>query len=115
MKYRSLFLLPGALALALLVAGCAAKSIANQRNTPPAKPKPAVTATLSAAPTAVNIGPDEASCPVLGTVMKKSQMIPVQHNGKTYYLCCADCVPKFKANPEKYIAHPAAPTRGMAH
>lgn len=64
---------------------------------------------------AVTIGKDEASCPVLGMVMSKSMMIPVQHNGKTYYLCCQDCIAKFKADPEKYINHPAAPTREMKH
>lgn len=48
-----------------------------------------------------------ASCPVLGTTMAKKDMIPYEYKGHTYYLCCAGCVPKFKANPEKYIKNPA--------
>ncbi|MBC8141760.1 MAG: hypothetical protein H7Y38_10020 [Armatimonadetes bacterium] len=27
-----------------------------------------------------------------------------EYNSKTYYLCCAGCVPAFKANPAKYAA-----------
>lgn len=54
-------------------------------------------------------GEEMASCPVLGTTMPKSKMIPVEHEGKTYYLCCQDCVPKFRANPKKYTEHPAKP------
>ena len=75
--------------------------------------KPAAT---SAAPpaggAAAAAGPaktEMASCPVLGTTMAKSQMIPYEYKGKTYYFCCQDCVKKFKANPEKYIKHPAPP------
>jgi len=63
-------------------------------------------------------GEDMASCPVLGTTMPKSQMIPVEHEGKTYYMCCQDCVTKFKADPKKYIEHPAKPLppgEGMGH
>ncbi len=26
------------------------------------------------------------------------------YKGKTYYFCCADCKPKFDADPEKYIS-----------
>lgn len=59
------------------------------------------------------IAPDEAACPVLGTVMKKSQMTPIRYKKKTYYICCADCKESFEANPEKYINHPAALTREM--
>jgi len=60
---------------------------------------------------------DMASCPVLGTTMPKSEMIPVKYRGRTYYLCCQGCVPKFKANPRKYVRHPAPPlppSAGMA-
>ena len=61
------------------------------------------------------VGPDEASCPVLGTVMKKADMIPIQYKGKTYYMCCMDCKSKFNADPEKYIKNPAPLTREMNH
>ena len=50
---------------------------------------------------------DTASCPVLGTTMAKKDMIAYDYKGKTYYFCCSDCVTKFKADPEKYIKHPA--------
>jgi YHS domain-containing protein len=50
-----------------------------------------------------------ASCPVLGTTMTKDKMIPYDYKGKTYYLCCPDCVTQFKANPEKFIKNPAKP------
>lgn len=64
-------------------------------------------------------GDDElVSCPVLGTTMPKSKMIPYEYKGTTYYLCCPPCVTEFKANPEKYIKHPAKPKpagEGMGH
>lgn len=59
------------------------------------------------------VGLDEASCPVLGTIMKKSEMIPFTYKGKTYYMCCPPCIQKFKANPDQYIQHPATPHRSM--
>ncbi len=39
-----------------------------------------------------------------------------EHGGKKYYFCCAGCVEKFKANPQRYLNKPAAPglvTLGM--
>lgn len=115
-RYLPLILVVGALGLLLVVVGCRTQ----QRSaTPPpssqATAPATVTPTASTAGQKITIGPDEASCPVLGTVMKKSGMIPIQHNGKTYYMCCADCQAKFKANPEKYIQHPAPLTRDMPH
>ena len=32
-----------------------------------------------------------------------SSMVPVEHKGATYYMCCQDCVRLFKQNPEKYL------------
>jgi YHS domain-containing protein len=32
-----------------------------------------------------------------------SAMSPVDYKGQTYYVCCQDCVSKFKADPEFYI------------
>jgi YHS domain-containing protein len=29
--------------------------------------------------------------------------IPVQYNGKTYYVCCSGCRDEFNANPKKYV------------
>jgi P-type Cu+ transporter len=35
----------------------------------------------------------------------------LQHDGKTYYFCCAGCVEKFKLDPEKYLRGEAQPAR----
>jgi len=129
MKFMAIALLVGALGLVIWLAGCK-----NQREETTALPNvdtasaPAdhdmagmdhdmagMNHMASTDKGTVQVGADEASCPVLGTVMKKSMMIPVKHDGKTYYLCCQDCVPKFKADPAKYIEHPAAPTHEMEH
>jgi len=134
MKYLTIALLVSALGLVIWVAGCknqredaalpagdtasapAGHDMAGMDHSAPAGHDMAgMDHKASTDKETVQIGADEASCPVLGTVMKKSMMIPVEHNGKTYYLCCQDCVPKFKADPEKYIEHPAAPTHEMAH
>jgi len=118
MRYLVIALIIAALAVLVWVVGCKTQQVPNaqppvaQNTTPP--PAPVGHQMTPAKPAAgVTIAADEASCPVLGTVMKKSMMIPVQHDGKTYYLCCQDCIAKFKADPEKYINHPATPTREM--
>ena len=107
-NYLPMILVVGAVMLLLFVIGCRTPQATT------ATPPPAVA--TAPAPTAekVTIAADEASCPVLGTVAKKSDMIPATYKGKTYYMCCSGCVPKFKANPEKYIQHPAPPTREMS-
>ena len=64
----------------------------------PATPPAAAPAALAA---------DEATCPVMGETHKKADMIAYAYKGVTYYFCCAGCVTKFKADPEKYIK-PAA-------
>lgn len=116
-NYLPLILVVGALGVLLIVAGCRTQ----QRTTgapPPPRAATPVTTTANPASTATNkitIGSDEASCPVLGTVMKKTDMISLQHKGNTYYMCCQDCVAKFKADPEKYIQNPAPPTHEMPH
>lgn len=91
----------GAVLLPLVLAGCRTRS------------QGAGTPVATAA--AITIGADEASCPVLGTVMKKAEMTPVQYQGKTYYMCCNYCIGQFKANPGKYVSNPAAPTKEMRH
>jgi YHS domain-containing protein len=49
--------------------------------------------------------PDEiVQCPVMGTKIKKKEAVSVlAFKGKVYYVCCAECVDKFKKNPEAYI------------
>jgi YHS domain-containing protein len=99
-----------AIGIALLVlAGCRAQQTAT--TTPAASA--AATGTAAASSEKITVGPDEAACPVMGTVMKKADMIPMQHNGKTFAVCCRECQAKFKADPEKYINHPAPLTRQM--
>ncbi len=34
---------------------------------------------------------------------KRVESPKVEHEGKTYYLCCPGCAKSFKANPGKYI------------
>jgi P-type Cu+ transporter len=34
------------------------------------------------------------------------------YRGNRYYFCCPHCLEKFKGDPEKYLAKPAAPARG---
>lgn len=99
MNSKLLILLGMTLCGLLLIAGC--------KNATPR------TVTSARTTNTVTIGSDEASCPVLGTVMKKSEMTPVSYQGKTYYMCCPACISRFKANPAQYIQHPATPRRGM--
>lgn len=93
------------LVVVLALTGCPKPQSTEVTPPPSTAPTPTVTANEASAAG----GEEMASCPVLGTTMPKSKMIPVEHMGKTYYLCCKDCVPKFKADPMKYIEHPAKP------
>jgi YHS domain-containing protein len=45
---------------------------------------------------------EQTTCPVMGGAIDKS--IFVEYKGKKVYFCCKDCVEKFKADPEKYVA-----------
>ena len=57
-----------------------------------------------------------ATCPVTGETLKKADMIPYNYKGKTIYFCCADCKPKFEADPEKYLnKQPKPPTAAPEH
>lgn len=91
---------------ALLVAGC-------KRSAPTAPSSAPVAPVATGGPTQV----EKATCPVTGETMKKEDMIPVTYEGKTYYLCCADCKPKFEADPEKYVGPEGKPEAeaGMHH
>lgn len=113
-----------ALVATVLLTGCPKKAVEPQGA--PAMNTPAATHTMpngqqmpgmqhpaaSDAPakaTSSETAADTASCPVLGTTMAKKDMIPYEYKGKTYYFCCESCVTKFKADPEKYLQHPAKP------
>lgn len=44
------------------------------------------------------------NCPVSGELIgSMGKGVSVTHNGKTYQLCCAGCIEKFKVDPEKYV------------
>ena len=46
---------------------------------------------------------ETATCPVSGKEFKKSDSTATyEHEGKTYYFCCAMCKEKFIKSPEKY-------------
>ncbi len=45
---------------------------------------------------------EQTICPVMKGAIKKS--VFTEYNGKKVYFCCAGCIAKFKAEPEKYIA-----------
>ena len=56
---------------------------------------------------AVKPGVDTAECPVMpGRHVAKAKAGAKgwvrEYNGRTYWLCCAGCVPKFDADPAKY-------------
>lgn len=47
---------------------------------------------------------EEMTCPVSGEKFAKADAAgSMEVDGKTYYLCCAGCLDKFKADPTKYI------------
>ncbi len=62
-------------------------------------PAPKKTAAAIAAPTVLH-------CAVTGEEIAsaKDAFGSQEYLGKTYYFCCAGCVPKFKAEPAKYAA-----------
>ncbi|MEJ2701835.1 MAG: YHS domain-containing protein [Sedimentisphaerales bacterium] len=45
---------------------------------------------------------EQTICPVMGNPINKD--VFVEYKGKKVYFCCPDCVEKFKADPEKYVA-----------
>ena len=50
--------------------------------------------------------------PVCGMSVSAESQHRTTHDGETYYFCCAGCLNKFRASPEKYLAgepgsHPA--------
>jgi YHS domain-containing protein len=122
-----------ALALLLVVVGCAPKPAPaapaagpTMKSPPPATPPAATTKT--GAESAAK-GSDAANLPIGNAKNDKGEYVcPVsgkaiadvktaektEYKGKVYYFCCADCPPKFKADPEKYITGAAKPTDDKA-
>lgn len=55
------------------------------------------------APGEASVG-DTTKCPVSGEEFVVAADSPkVEHDGKTYYFCCASCMKKFEANPAKFL------------
>ena len=54
------------------------------------------------------VSADQVTCPIMNVTKRKSDMLPVEYNGKTYYVCCKDCVSQFKADPAKWSKTAAA-------
>lgn len=45
------------------------------------------------------------TCPVMKGEVAKDTPYKHEYNGKTIGFCCAGCVDKFKADPEKYVGN----------
>lgn len=61
------------------------------------------------APGQATIG-DTTTCPVSGeTFVVTAESPHVEHNGATYYFCCAGCDSRFVANPEQYLTPAPSP------
>ncbi len=43
----------------------------------------------------------QAACPIQGGKINKD--LYVDYQGQRVYFCCAECLPIFKKNPEKYL------------
>jgi YHS domain-containing protein len=71
-------------------------------NTPPANS--AESAAAFKAPGEAKVG-DKTKCPVSGEEFVVTAESPkVEVDGKTYYMCCAGCSGKFKADPKKFLS-----------
>jgi Cu+-exporting ATPase len=58
---------------------------------------------------------DRTNCPVSGEEFVVTASSPtVEHEGKTYYMCCPGCSARFRANPQQYITAMAQRASGTA-
>lgn len=86
------------LSLVSLFAGCASTKSA-EAGTPPA-----AEASALKKPGEAVLG-DKTTCPVSGETFTVAADSPkVEHEGKTYYFCCEDCVGDFQKDPAKYLS-----------
>ncbi len=53
-------------------------------------------------------------CPVMGGAVDKNTSIKVTYKGKEIGFCCAGCVSKFNADPEKYMSKMADTKKSCA-
>jgi YHS domain-containing protein len=90
------------LGVVVLVAGCQkAKPTAGQQTQPMEKMSAHEHASMDQAQAKAVVA-EQTTCPVMGGAIDKN--IFVEYKGKKVYFCCKDCVDKFQANPERYIA-----------
>jgi len=84
--------------LLALVAGC------NSSNTTPPdqSPKSAMPTTAPATQASASQKPINKFCAV-DTGNEVDPTVTYLYQGKVIGFCCADCIPKFKENPEKYM------------
>ncbi len=69
------------------------------RSAPPAA---AARQPVAGAPQKYAVG-DKAHCPVTGEEFTiTASTVQVEHEGKHYAFCCADCQPSFQKDPGKY-------------
>ena len=64
---------------------------------------------FTGAPVEPRPGVVEAVDPVCGmTVTADDQHFPVEHDGTTYWFCCAGCSTSFAADPGRYLSEAEA-------
>ncbi len=95
------------LGLVVLAVGCEKQPAA-----PASKPAPTGTVQgsadethqmpMSAKPAALPAGITQKNCPVTGESIDPK--VYIDYQGRRVYFCCAACIPKFKAEPAKYLA-----------
>jgi len=55
---------------------------------------------------------ESITCPVSGKVVNKAEAVgPYKYQEQDYYFCCAGCLEKFKAEPEKFLKAATKPVR----
>lgn len=72
---------------------------------PPAIPEGIAAAggkTIEAAGEVVAAAAVQTTCPIMEKAIDKA--VSTEYNGQKVYFCCPECIDKFKANPEQYIA-----------
>lgn len=74
----------------------------------PTSPSPSASAATTAHPGRVAPGEakvgDKTWCPVSGEDFTVDASSPhVEHEGKTYYLCCPGCASRFQKDPTSYV------------
>ena len=87
-QFKAIFLLSSLLLIGVIVlVGC------KEKTEPAEQPQIEQAASVSG---------EQAKCPVMGGAINKK--VFTEYEGKKVYFCCAGCIAKFKAEPEKYIA-----------